>query len=60
VFHKKKGNQCNGLSRTLGIVKGPQPFDFIPAPAARTPERMNPLRVLHAEKTQKSGGSPLF
>ena len=41
-----------GLSRV-------QPLDFIPAPAACTPERMKPFRVLHAEKTRKSGGLPL-
>mgnify|MGYP000759222702 FL=1 len=35
------------LSKTRGIVKGPQSLDFIPAPAARTPKRMKTIWLSH-------------
>ncbi len=35
------------LSKNRGIVKGPQSLDFIPAPAARTPERMKTIWFSH-------------
>lgn len=41
-----------------GIVKGRSPLDFIPDPAAHAGTDET-LRVLHAEKTRKSGGLPL-
>ncbi len=41
-----------------GIVKGRSPLTLFRT-RRRTPERMKPFRVLHAEKTRKSGGLPL-
>ena len=38
-----------------GIVKGRSPLTLFRT-RRRTPERMKPFRVLHAEKTRKSGG----